>query len=162
MIKAVFLDRDGVLNVDTGYPHKVKHLKIIPGVPDALKLLEQEGFHLFIVTNQSGIGRGYFTAQEVEEFNKQLITLLQLDNITIRAVAYCPHVEEDGCLCRKPKPQLFLDLVERYKIDKLRSIMIGDKETDVQAGLNAGIGTNLRIATNTEFALLNEMRKHLR
>jgi len=162
VINAAFLDRDGVLNKDTGYPHKVDQLKILRGVPDALKLLAQADFHLFIVSNQSGIGRGFFTSQDVDAFNERLLYLLGVQGIKFMAVSYCSHLEEDQCLCRKPKPKLILDLVERFGINKLSSVMIGDKQTDVQAGLNAGIGTNLKIMPNTDFALLNEVKRHLR
>ena len=160
MVKAAFLDRDGVLNTDTGYPHKIDQLNIIAGVPDALRLLAKADFQLFIVSNQSGIGRGYFTSVEVDAFNRHLLHMLRNQNINIRDVVYCPHIPEDHCLCRKPKPKLLLDLVERYSINKNKSIMIGDKETDVKAGLDAGLPVNLKVEPNTDFALLGEIKRY--
>jgi len=161
LAKAAFLDRDGVLNIDTGYPHKLTELEIIPGVPAALKLLSEAGFQLFIVSNQSGVGKGMFDETDVVAFNNRLLYLLGTQNIHFRGVSYCTHVAAEGCLCRKPEPKMILDFVEKFSLDSNESMLIGDKDSDVTAGVRAGLNTNLKIPSNTGYALLNAVKGFL-
>ncbi len=136
MIKAVFFDRDGTLIYDYGYlsdPAKVRPYKC---VPEALKLLAQAGYHFFIVSNQSGIGRGYFTEREARAVNERLRRLLL--PARLNDIVFCPHAPEEHCTCRKPLPKLGLALLKKYHIDPARSFMIGDKKSDVEFGHNIG------------------------
>lgn len=153
MTKAVFLDRDGVINYDEGYPHKLEHLRLIEGVDTALLNLQNAGFELFIVSNQSGVGRGYFDRLTVENFNLSLLCKLKKKGIDIRDVKYCPHIPADKCSCRKPEPGMILSLLTRYNLDPSSSFMVGDKNTDIAAGQKAGLKKNFKVKTNLPDAL---------
>jgi len=132
MIKAVFFDRDGTLIYDYGYlsdPSKVRPYKC---TKTALKLLQQAGYHFFIVSNQSGIGRGYFSERQARAVNQRLCELLfplRFDDIV-----FCPHTPDQKCSCRKPLPKLGLQLIKKYHIDASRSFMVGDKKSDIDFG----------------------------
>ncbi len=135
MTKAIFLDRDGTIINDPGYVHKPKDLKILPGVVEGLRLLNH--YKLFIITNQSGIGRGYFTKEEFLTFNNLLIRKLNNENIKIEDTYYCPHKPDDGCDCRKPGVEFIKDAEKGYKIDLSKSYVIGDKPVDIEMGIKA-------------------------
>ena len=162
MLKAVFLDRDGVLNFDCGYPHRRDQFKLIDGVVDGLRILLNNDFNLFIVSNQSGIGRGYFTEDDVNNFNKILIKSLFNSGVRITDVLYCPHVTNDYCECRKPKPKMILNLMNKYSINCDHCAMIGDKDTDLEAGIRAGISQNIKVISNAPNALIEAARKIVR
>ncbi len=153
MTKAVFLDRDGVINYDVGYPHKLEHLRLIEGVDTALLNLQNAGFELFIVSNQSGVGRGYFDRLAVENFNLSLLCKLEKKGIDIKDVKYCPHIPADKCSCRKPEPGMILSLLTRYNLDPSSCFMVGDKKTDIAAGQKAGLKKNFKVKTNLPNAL---------
>ncbi|MFD7525486.1 D-glycero-alpha-D-manno-heptose-1,7-bisphosphate 7-phosphatase [Paenibacillus chitinolyticus] len=145
MKKAVFLDRDGVLNeVMSGrvrHVNKPSDLHLLPGVPEALKGLKEAGFLLYIVTNQGGIGLGFMTEKTLLAIHRRLKKLLALENAVIDDIAYCPHRPAASCRCRKPKPGMLLDLARKHGIDLARSYTIGDSETDIGAGRAAGTRT---------------------
>lgn len=151
---AVFLDRDGVINLDTGYTHKVEELKILPGVAEGCKQLMNAGFELIIVTNQSGIARGLYSEHDYQTFNSALVSQLSQDNVRFLAAYYCPH-HQDGktegysyiCDCRKPKPGMLLQARREHNIDMQRSYIIGDRASDLQAGENAGLKGKVLIKT---------------
>lgn len=129
--KVVFLDRDGVINYDYGYVYKKENLKFISGVIKSLKQLQELGYMLIIITNQSGIGRGYFTVEQYLDFTDYMITLLKQEGINIEKVYYCPHTDEENCNCRKPKIGLFEKAINEYNIDLDNSYVIGDNERDL-------------------------------
>lgn len=136
MMKAVFFDRDGTLIYDYGYladPAKVRPYKCAGA---ALQQLQQAGYHFFIVSNQSGIGRGYFTAKEAEAVNRRLCQLLR--PIRFDKIVFCPHAPNENCSCRKPLPLLGQQLIKEYHIDPTHSFMIGDKKSDVDFGHSLG------------------------
>jgi len=136
--RAVFLDRDGTINEDVGDLYKVEKLQFISGAVDSLKLL-QEHFLLFIITNQDGIGKGSFTESEYLKFNKQYIDILNKESIKIEEVFYCPHSENDNCICRKPKTY-FIDIArEKYNLNLKKSFIIGDHPSDVELGIKTGM-----------------------
>lgn len=136
--KAIFLDRDGTLSEDSGYPSRKEQLQILPHVPEALKQMDRLGYLLMIISNQSGIARGYFTESEAQLFTRCLQETLKSSGVTIHASYYCPHSPEDNCACRKPKPGLILRAAQDHGIDLLHSFVVGDKISDAVAGENAG------------------------
>ena len=138
--KAVFLDRDGTLNKDQGYVHKTEDFELLPGVIEGLKILRDD-FIFIIITNQSGIGRGYYTEDDFFDFNNLLVETLANEGIKIQTTFFCPHLKEENCNCRKPNTK-FIDLsVDKFNINKTESWMIGDHPSDIQLGINAGIKT---------------------
>lgn len=143
MHKAIFLDRDGTLNVDYGYVYKPEDLKLLPGVVEALLLLQQQGYLLIVITNQSGVGRGYFTLEEAQKFNELLQKTLKEQGITISDFFTCPHAPEEDCLCRKPLPFMLNEAIRKYDIAPSLSYMLGDKKTDVECGKNANLQSYL-------------------
>ncbi len=140
MNKAVILDRDGVLNCDPGYVHKIEDFRLINKVIDALKLLKNN-FKFFIVTNQSGIGRGFFALEDFEKFNNHLIDILKKNNIIIEKTYLCPHKPEDNCDCRKPSIKFIKESEKEFNIDLKNSWVIGDLPCDIKMGKNAGCKT---------------------
>jgi len=135
---AVFLDRDGTLIEDVGYINQSSEVKFYPFTFEALSML-QEHFLLFIITNQSGIAKGFNTEKEVSDVNNHIVNKLKEQDIIIYDVFCCPHKSEDNCECKKPKT-LFIDKAyQLYNIDSSRSFIIGDHPSDIQCGLNAGI-----------------------
>lgn len=139
MNKAILLDRDGTINVDHGYVYKRAQLDIIPGVTEALKLFQEMDFILIVITNQSGIGRGYYTLKDAEAFNEHLQTELNKYNIKIAHFYICPHSPDEDCTCRKPSPYMVDQAIQEYNIDVKRSYMFGDKESDIVCGERANI-----------------------
>lgn len=135
MNKAIFFDRDGVLNYDPGYVHKIEDFKLLPGVIEALKLLKN--FKFIIITNQSGIGRGYYTEQDFHKFNNRLTEELKKENIIIEKTYYCPHEPEENCNCRKPKVKFIKQAEKEFNIDLKNSFVIGDHPSDIEMGKNA-------------------------
>jgi D-glycero-D-manno-heptose 1,7-bisphosphate phosphatase len=143
--RAVFLDRDGTINVEKGYVHKTEEFELIPGVPEALRLLKNEGYLLIVVTNQSGVARGYYPMEAVHRLHRHMDEELARFGVAVDAYYVCPHHPEVGvdefkmvCECRKPMAGMLMDAARDFAIDLASSYMIGDKPTDVEAGLKAG------------------------
>jgi D-glycero-D-manno-heptose 1,7-bisphosphate phosphatase len=140
--RAVFLDRDGVLNrafVVDGVPHppaSVAELEILPGVTEALEALRKASFRLIVVTNQPDIARGRQTFDGVNRLNSALRAQLHVDNFYV-----CPHDNRDGCDCRKPRPGMLLSAAKAHGVNLARSIMVGDRDRDIEAGRAAGCRT---------------------
>ena len=129
--KAIFLDRDGTINEDFGYVYKKDNLKFINGAIKALKILQDAGYKLLIITNQSGIGRGYYTIEDFQIFNDYMLNELEKNGVIIDKVYFCPHTDSDNCNCRKPKIGLYLKAIKEFNIDEENSYSIGDKESDL-------------------------------
>jgi histidinol-phosphate phosphatase family protein len=138
--RAVFLDRDGVLMQDANYVGHVDRVELIHGAAQALRRLKAAGFRLFVVTNQSGVGRGFFTREAVEEIHALLDKHF---GKTIDRYFVCPHHPEDNCDCRKPKPKFLRDAAREFGLDLSRCFMIGDRASDILCGQNAGTKTIL-------------------
>ena len=140
-MKAAFLDRDGVINKDFGYIGSIDRFEFKEGIFELLKFLQDKGFTLFVVTNQSGIARGYYSEEDFYNLMAYMIEELKKRNIEIKDYNFCPHHPKFNgeCDCRKPKPGMILDLAKRYDIDLENSIMIGDSLSDIEAAKNAGI-----------------------
>ncbi len=137
--KAVFFDRDGVVNVEKDYAHKVEDFEFLPGVFEAARDFAQKGYLLVIVTNQSGIGRGYYSEDDFQKLTTYMLSCFEKEGAKIAAVYHCPHTPEANCECRKPKSGMFLTAQRELGIDMQNSWMIGDKESDIQAANSAGI-----------------------
>ncbi|HUI08596.1 MAG TPA: D-glycero-beta-D-manno-heptose 1,7-bisphosphate 7-phosphatase [Verrucomicrobiae bacterium] len=141
--RAVFLDRDGTITESTDYIGQVEYVVLIPHATQALKRLQDAGYKLFIITNQSGVGRGYFTREAVESIHAHLDEEFGRSGVRFDRYYVCPHHPEDNCECRKPKPKFLLDAAREYGLDLSHCFMIGDRASDIQAGLNAGVQTVL-------------------
>lgn len=131
MNKAIFLDRDGTINVDYGYVYKISDFKFINGVIEGLKILNDLGYTLIVITNQSGIGRGFYKKNDFEKLTNYMLDELKKNNIFIKKVYYCPHISEDNCNCRKPKLGLFYKAIDEFNIDIDSSFVIGDRIRDL-------------------------------
>lgn len=138
MKRAVFFDRDATLIEDKHYMHKVEDIVYYDDSFTALERLQSKNYKLFIVTNQSGIGRGMFSEDQMHEVHKQIVADYKDQDIIIEDIAFCPHSPEQKCVCRKPSPKMILDLAKRHDIDLSKSFMIGDKISDAKAGENSG------------------------
>lgn len=148
MAKAVFLDRDGVLIRDDGYPHRPEHLRILRGVPEAVGRLNRAGYKVIVVTNQAGVAKGRFGEGAVRKFNAMLAAALAGNRARIDAFYYCPHHPEGkvrryrkACGCRKPEAGMLLLAAKEHGISLADSWMVGDRLKDVQAGKKAGCRT---------------------
>lgn len=129
--KVVFLDRDGTINKDFGYVYKIEKLEFLDGVIEGLKLLSDNGYKLIIITNQSGIGRNYYSLDDYETFTNYMLNELSKNGVEITKIYYCPHTDDDECECRKPKLGLFYQAIIDYNIDVSKSYAIGDKIRDL-------------------------------
>jgi len=147
MKRAVFLDRDGVLNEEKHYLHRVEDFALLPGVPLALGRLAAAGFLLFVVTNQSGIGRGYFTQADVDKLHAHLRAQLSRDRIQLRKIYVAPEAPDQPSHGRKPSPQFLFDARDEFGIELAQSYMIGDKLIDLECGWNAGVKRSILVRT---------------
>lgn len=141
--KAMFIDRDGTINVNVEYLDNPDDFKMYPGVAEGIKLLKDNGFKIIVVTNQSGIARGYFSEETLEKIHERMKNEFSKKGTSIDAIYYCPHHPDDGCNCRKPNSGLFEKAVKDLKIDVKRSFIIGDRMLDVEAGYKIGCKTVL-------------------
>lgn len=141
--RAVFLDRDGTIMEDANYVGDVDRVILIPTAPAALARLQDAGYKLFVITNQSGVGRGYFPREAVEQIHAHLDEQFAKSGVRFDRYYVCPHHPEDNCECRKPKPKFLYDAAKEFGLDLSRSFMIGDRPSDIQAGTNAGTQTIL-------------------
>lgn len=145
-MKVVFLDRDGVINIDKGYVHKIKDFEYTYKCKAALSNILRKGYEIIIVTNQSGIARGLYTKNDYNYLTKYYLDDLKQDGINILDVFYCPHHIEGTiskyskeCFFRKPNPGMINESIKKYSINKSESFLVGDKKSDIDAGANAGI-----------------------
>ena len=142
--KALFLDRDGVINVEKNYLYKIEDFEFIEGIFELCQHFIEAGYLIFVVTNQSGIARNYYTEEEFEELTTWMLGVFNQHGIAITHLYHCPHHPDisGACSCRKPKPGMLLQAAQEFDIDLENSIMIGDKERDIEAGINAGLKQN--------------------
>ncbi|MBU0700837.1 D-glycero-beta-D-manno-heptose 1,7-bisphosphate 7-phosphatase [bacterium] len=143
--RVVFLDRDGVINkkLEGDYVKSYDEFIFLPGVIDAIKKIKQKGLLVIIITNQSGIGRGIMTEDDLASVHEQMLADLKKEGVTIDAIYHCPHLPDIGCDCRKPKDGLFKQALLDFNIDIKNSWMIGDEQKDIDAGKKAGCKTYL-------------------
>jgi D-glycero-D-manno-heptose 1,7-bisphosphate phosphatase len=147
MKPAVFLDRDGTINVDRHYLSRADQFELIPGAGPALRRLQDAGFLLVVVTNQSGIGRGYYTEGDLHAVNARMNELLTPLGVQFARIYYAPEAPEQPSRGRKPSPQFLLDARDELGVDLARSYMVGDKMIDLECGWNAGVSRSLLVRT---------------
>ena len=142
----LFLDRDGVINVDVGYLSDPAQLEFIPGAIEAMKEAQTRGYDIIVVTNQSGVARGYYTEEDVQALHAEMSRRLEAEGVHILAYYYCPHhpegtVEEykKACACRKPNPGMLTKAIEEWHVDVDGSFLVGDKPSDVEAAEAIGM-----------------------
>jgi len=162
--RAIFLDRDGVINVDNGYVSVVDDFEFIEGVIEALQLLKAKDYLIVVITNQSGIARGYFSEEQFHTLTEWMDWSLADRGVDLDGIYYCPHHAEHGlgkykvdCDCRKPKAGMLNDAIKELNIDITQSILVGDKVSDIQAGIEAGITTNYLVRTGKEVTEQGEL-----
>jgi len=144
-IKAIFLDRDGVINKEVNYLFKKENFEFIDGIFDACLYFQNLGYAIIIVTNQSGIARKYYTENDYQIVTKWMLDQFKYKNINILDILHCPHGPDSTCDCRKPKPGMFLKAKAIHNIDMEKSWMIGDKEIDTIAANSAGIDNTILV-----------------
>ena len=141
--KAVFLDRDGTIARDVPYCQKPEDFEFLPAVPEAIRLLNANSFKVVVITNQSGIARGYFTEETLAQIHDKMEHELNKHGAKVDAIYYCPHHPDDSCGCRKPKTALFLRAAKELDINLSRSFVVGDMQMDIDAGKALGCKTVL-------------------
>lgn len=144
----VFLDRDGTINEDTGYIDSPERLVLIDGAASAIKKLNSKGFKVIVITNQSGVGRGYFSKEAADAVNKKLEDVLKKQGAHLDGIYYCPHHPDDNCECRKPKTGLLEKAKKDLDIDFKKSYVVGDKISDVELAHNIG-GKGILVLTGS-------------
>jgi len=145
--RAVFLDRDGTLNVEREYLSDPEQLTLFPGVPEALRRLQDAGFALFLVTNQSGIGRGYYTEADMHRVHARLGERLEAHGVRFTKIYFAPEAPEQPGRGRKPSPRFLFDARDEFGVDLAQSYMIGDKWSDLECGWNAGVKCSILVRT---------------
>ena len=133
------MDRDGVINVDKSYVYKACDFEFKEGIFALCALFLQKGYEIFVITNQSGIARGFYSEEDFENLSEFMLDEFEKKGVEIKKVYHCPHL--DGCECRKPKPGMILQAQAEFSVNLKESVLIGDNLTDMQAGLNAGVST---------------------
>ncbi len=164
--KALFLDRDGVINIEKNYLYKQEDFEFVDGIFDLCRYFQSEGFAIVVVTNQSGICRGYYSEADFKKLTEWMEAEFAKENIKIAKTYYCPHHPDftGSCSCRKPEPGMFLQAQKELALDLEQSVMVGDKPSDIEAAQRAGVQecylydgndiTNLR-----DIITLHEVRK---
>lgn len=161
--KALLLDRDGIINIDHGYLFKTQQIDFVPGVFNLLRCAEALGFILIMVTNQSGIGRGYFSINDYFRVQRYINHCCFLQGINIRKVYFCPHAPDNDppCDCRKPRAGMVNQAADEFSLDLTASWLVGDKLSDMQAGLTAGVN-NLALLSSSSLAVGDELARLVR
>ena len=166
--KAVFIDRDGTLNVEKDYLYKISDFEFVPGAPDAVRLLNEHGFKVIVISNQSGIARGFYTPNDVHLLHDHIQRELRKEKAHIDAFFYCPHHPEGAieefrkdCECRKPKPGMILKAVEKFKLDLEDCFVVGDHLSDVKLKAELPIKAILVLTGHGQKALTELTTKNI-
>jgi len=162
MQRAVFLDRDGTLIAEKNYLHRPEDVEIFPGAGAALKKLAAAGFKLFIITNQSGIGRGYFTLADAEKVNEHLCREFARDGVQFGKIYIAPEAPDQPSRGRKPSPQFLFDARDEFGLNLAESFMVGDKLIDLECGWNAGVKKSILVRTGYGVELEREPAARLK
>jgi len=167
MKKALFLDRDGIINKDYGYVYKVENFEFNKAIFDIVKYFQDKGYLIIVITNQSGIGRGYYSEDDFFKLSKYMLEEFKKRDLNINSIYYCPHAPEIECSCRKPATKMIESAKEDFNIDLKNSIMVGDKQSDINLAKNAGIGVSVAIGDRDikdatyKFKTVNEFSEFL-
>lgn len=145
MNKAAFLDRDGVINIDKDYVCKIEDFEFKNGIFELLLYLQSEGYKLIVVTNQSGISRGYYSEEDFLILSAWMRQGLEEKGVKIDKIYHCPHNPESRCGCRKPDSGMFKQAIEEFSIDTKKSLVIGDKKSDLDAAKKVGVGLSILV-----------------
>jgi len=148
--RAVFLDRDGTMAKDVHYCRRPEDFRLFPNTAKAIKLLSEHGFKVIVITNQSGIARGYFTEEALAQIHEKMKAELAKEGAWIDGIYYCPHHPDDNCNCRKPKPKLVLQAAKEHDIDLKHSFVVGDLSLDIDMGKAVGCKTILLLDSPQE------------
>ena len=156
---AAFIDRDGVLNEERAFVHRPEDFKLVPGAIEALRLLQEAGYRLVVVTNQSGIARGLYREADYLALTAHMRSSLEACGVRLDDVEYCPHLPDAplaryrvDCDCRKPRPGMLLKAIEALDIEPRASFLVGDRLSDVEAGRAAGVGRCFLVRTGYELS----------
>lgn len=171
--KALFLDRDGVINVEKNYVYKIEDFEFMDGIFEVMRSYQEQGYLLIVITNQAGIGRGYYTEEDFNMLNEWMLKRLADEGIHITKVYHCPYHPEYGIreykkdsFDRKPNPGMILRAAKEFEIDLDASILVGDKESDIQAGKRAGVKMNVLLEStyhrNSNSAAANKVIRYLK
>ena len=147
-IKTIFLDRDGVINKEVNYLYKIEDFEFIEGIFEACLHYQNLGYKIIIITNQSGISRGYYDESDFEQITKWMLSQFEKNNINILDIFHCPHGPDSICECRKPKPGMLLSAKHKHNIDMSKSWMIGDRSADIIAANNSGISNTILVKSD--------------
>jgi D-glycero-D-manno-heptose 1,7-bisphosphate phosphatase len=157
-MRAIFCDRDGVINVDHGYVHRWEDFHFHQGVPEALALLKKQGWLLVLVTNQSGIARGFYDEEAFQALTNKMQSYLKARGAEFDSIHYCPHLPDAAvqqfslvCRCRKPGPEMFERAQASLGLSMTNSVCVGDNPTDIQAAKAAGVGKTFGVGDETSF-----------
>jgi len=163
---ALFLDRDGVINVEKNYLYKQEDFEFIDGIFDLCRFFQDRGYKIVVVTNQSGICRGYYTREDFEKLTRWMEREFAKEGITIAKTYHCPHHPDftGSCSCRKPEPGMFLQAQKELSLDLAKSVMVGDKPSDIEAAQRAGVNEcylfdGIEVADLRDIITLHEKRK---
>jgi histidinol-phosphate phosphatase family protein len=157
--RAVFLDRDGTMARDVNYCSSPDDFELFPETPKAVKALKEHGFKVIVITNQSGIARGYFTEETLHRIHDKMLAELAQAGAHIDGIYYCPHHPDDNCQCRKPKPELALRAAKDFNIDLSSSFVVGDLEMDI--GLGKAIGSRTVLLSQQLRSSNNSLPDHI-
>lgn len=160
---AAFIDRDGVINIEHGHVHKIADFEWVSGVFDGLRRLQSAGFALIVVTNQAGIAKGYFAESDFDRLTAHMLEHLNSEGILIEKVYHCPHHPRAAradlrrnCACRKPAPGMLLQAALDLGLDLARSVLVGDKSSDIEAGRAAGVARCLLVRSGHTISLADQ------
>jgi D-glycero-D-manno-heptose 1,7-bisphosphate phosphatase len=160
MNKALFLDRDGVINKNFGHVHRIEKFKFRKGIFDLVKLFQNKNYLIFVITNQAGIGKGLYSLSQFTNLNDWMINEFRKKGLIITKTYYCPHKPDDACYCRKPKPGLIIKAASENNICLGDSFLIGDKESDLMAGKSATVKHIYKLNSSIQ-VLLKKLNKSL-
>lgn len=159
--KAIFLDRDGVINREIGYLNKIEDFEFIDGVFDACNYYQRIGYLIIVITNQSGISRGFYSENDFYHVTNWMLNQFHKKDITILDIFFCPHSPSANCGCRKPEPGMFFQARDKYDIDMTKSWMIGDRDRDIKAANRAGISNTILVRSGHQIDETNSNAKFI-
>ena len=161
--KALFLDRDGVINIEKHYLYKIEDFEFIEGILDLCLFFQKLNYKIFVVTNQSGIDRGYYSEKDFEILTAWMIKSFAKAGVLIDYVYHCPHHPDvsGACSCRKPKPGMLLEAIKNFDIDVNGSLLVGDKERDIESALAAGLSHTYLYTENSTTSKATKIVSHL-